>query len=111
MDLSSSGGVAASGLDVAAWPARRRELEVMAWDPERKTAPLHWVSVVAVEWAKRSVDSVHTFAFGLARSAAELGRIPRVFGTSQCLQRCECSSSPTSGTVFSQVSAFYSFEC
>jgi hypothetical protein len=29
---------------------------------------------------KRSVDSVHTFAFGLARSAAELGRIPHVSG-------------------------------
>jgi len=49
---------------------------------------------------KGSVDSVHTFHLGLARSVAGLARIPHVSGTSQCLQGVESRSSPTSGTAY-----------
>jgi hypothetical protein len=52
---------------------------------------------------KESVDNVHTLAFGLGRTSAGLARTRHVFGTSQRLQGLECSSSPTSGTVFPQV--------
>jgi hypothetical protein len=96
---------------VAAWPERRRELEVMAWDPGRKTVPPHWVSVVAVEWEKRSVDSVHTFASGLARTAAGRGHIPHVSATLRCLQGLECSSSPTSGTAYPLVRGVFALTC
>ena len=52
------------------------------------------------------VRNVHTRGFGLGRIGVGSGRIAHVSGTSQCLQGLECSSSPTSGTVFSQVRSF-----
>jgi hypothetical protein len=51
----------------------------------------------------RGVDSVHTLGHGLGRTGAGLARIPYVWAGVQCLQGLECSSSPTSGTVFPQV--------
>ena len=69
----------------------------------------------APEWLrigeKQSVDIVHTLAIGLCRNGAELARIAYVFGTSLCFQGWECSSSPTSGTVFYLVSGFLASEC
>jgi hypothetical protein len=55
------------------------------------------------------VDRVHTFAFGLGRTSVGSGRIPHVSAGAQCLQGLECSSSPTSGTVFPQVRGFLVF--
>jgi hypothetical protein len=52
---------------------------------------------------KEGVDSVHTFRLGVPRTVIGLLRIPHVFARSQCFQGRECSSSPTLGTVFSQV--------
>ena len=50
--------------------------------------------------SKEGVDNVHRFGFGLGRTHAGLARIPYAFGSSQCSQGRECSSSPTSGTCF-----------
>jgi hypothetical protein len=58
---------------------------------------------------KEGVDSVHTLGFGLGRTGAELGRNADVFGKVAEIQGLECSSSPTSGTVFPQVRSFLSF--
>lgn len=44
------------------------------------------------------VDIVHSLGFGSGITVLGLLRIPHVFGSSQCLQGPECSSSPTSGT-------------
>lgn len=60
---------------------------------------------------KTSVDSVHTFRFGSGLKDVGLGGISYVFAGSQCLQGLESGSSPTSGTVFPQVSGFLAFEC
>jgi hypothetical protein len=57
------------------------------------------------------VHNVHTFGFGLGRTCVGSGRFTHVFGTSQCFQGLEYGSSPTSGTVFSQVSGFLSLCC
>jgi hypothetical protein len=51
----------------------------------------------------RGVDTVNTFDFRPGRTSVGSRRIQHVFAGSQCLQGEECSSSPTSGTVFSQV--------
>jgi hypothetical protein len=53
------------------------------------------------------VDNVRTFRLVLGRKAFGLAWIPHVFAASLCLQGMECSSSPTSGTVFSQVKVFF----
>ncbi|MFK0004849.1 hypothetical protein [Paenarthrobacter sp. NPDC090522] len=45
------------------------------------------------------MDNVHTFRFGLARTAAGLPRIPQVSATPQQWQGQESRSSPTSGTA------------
>ncbi|MBP2266150.1 hypothetical protein J3A64_001614 [Pseudarthrobacter sp. PvP004] len=58
---------------------------------------------------KRSVDNVHTFRAGLARTAAGLARIPYVSATSQCLQGRESRSSPTSGTAYPLVRGGFCF--
>ena len=50
------------------------------------------------------VHNVHTLGFGSGRTGAGLGRIGDVSGGVQCLQGLEPGSSPTSGTVFPQVS-------
>jgi hypothetical protein len=55
------------------------------------------------------VDIVHTLPLGVPRTAFGLDRIPHVCATSQCFQGPECSSSPTLGTVFSQVGGFLVF--
>jgi hypothetical protein len=55
------------------------------------------------------VDNVNASRFLLGRRSAGLLRIPYVFAGSQCLQGLECSSSPTSGTVFSLVKGQFSF--
>ncbi|GAA3316098.1 hypothetical protein GCM10017710_26820 [Arthrobacter ramosus] len=55
----------------------------------------------------RGVDTVNRFRFGLGRTSAGLGRIGYVFWSSQCLQGLECGSSPTSGTVLSQVRGLF----
>jgi hypothetical protein len=57
------------------------------------------------------VDSVHTLGLGLGRTGAGLGRFPFVWAGGQCLQGSESGSSPTSGTVFSQVGGFLSSCC
>ena len=46
------------------------------------------------------MDIVHTLGFGLGCRSVGLLRIPHVLAGSPCLQGLECSSSPTSGTVF-----------
>ena len=50
--------------------------------------------------SERSVDNVHSFGFGSERTSIGSGRIPYVSEGTQCSQGLECSSSPTSGTVF-----------
>lgn len=60
---------------------------------------------------KRDVDNVHTFRPGLARTRAGLARIPHVSATSQQYQGPESRSSPTSGTVLSQVRGFSAPDC
>ena len=55
------------------------------------------------------MDSVHTLGLGLGRTGAELARIPYVWAEVQCLQGPEYGSSPTSGTVFPQVSGLLLF--
>jgi hypothetical protein len=65
----------------------------------------------SLNWPIRRVYMVHTFRLGLARIATGWARIPHVFGGSQCLQELECSSSPTSGTVFPQVRGRLSSYC
>ena len=50
------------------------------------------------------VDSVHTLGHGLGRTGAGLARIPYVSAGVQCFRGLEPGSSPTSGTVFPQVS-------
>ncbi len=57
------------------------------------------------------VDNVHTFALEEGRTSVGLARIPHVFAGSQCLQGLEDSSSPTSGTVFPQVTPCFIFGC
>jgi hypothetical protein len=57
------------------------------------------------------VHNVHTFAVGLGRIGDGLGRIGYVSGEAQCLQGLECSSSPTSGTVFPEVSGVLPSDC
>jgi hypothetical protein len=84
-----------------------------AWHPDGKriSSVQDWTmgergssnSVLLKIGQKESVDNVHTLAFGLGRTSAGLARTRHVFGTSQRLQGLECSSSPTSGTVFPQV--------
>jgi hypothetical protein len=56
---------------------------------------------------KKGVDNVNTFAVGLGRRGAGLARIAHVYGSAQCLQGRKSGSSPTSGTVLPQVSAFW----
>jgi hypothetical protein len=65
----------------------------------------------AGKWQKESLDIVHTLGFGLGCTDAGLTRIAYVFGSSQGLQGAEGSSSPTSGTVFSQVRGFFAAAC
>jgi hypothetical protein len=64
-----------------------------------------------MEWVKTGqeggVDTVNRFGGGLGRVSAGLARIAYVFWSSPCLQGLEYGSSPTSGTVFPQVSAFF----
>jgi hypothetical protein len=52
------------------------------------------------------VDNVHTFRLRLSRRSCLLVRISHVLANSLCCQGLEDSSSPTSGTVFSQVKRF-----
>ncbi|MET4622908.1 hypothetical protein ABIE18_004388 [Arthrobacter sp. 2762] len=58
---------------------------------------------------KRSVDNVHTFHLGLARTPIGLARIPHVFATSPCFQGLESRSSPTSGTAYPLVRGGFCF--
>ena len=53
------------------------------------------------------VDNVHTFRLVLGQTPFGLAGIPHVFESSLCLQGLECSSSPTSGTVFPQVRSLF----
>lgn len=53
------------------------------------------------------MDNVHTFRRGLPRRDLVLLRIPHVSAGSQCLKGLECGSSPTSGTLFSQVRGLF----
>ena len=63
------------------------------------------MSVLELEFGKKKdVDNVHTIRFGLSRIGGGSARTRHVFGTSQCLQGLASGSSPTSGTVFPQVS-------
>jgi len=57
-------------------------------------------SGVVATGQKRSVNNVHTFRPGLARTAIGLARIPYVSATSQSSQSLESRSSPTSGTAY-----------
>lgn len=61
------------------------------------------------QWAKRSVDNVHTFRFGLVRTAAGLARIPQVYAGSQQRQGQESRSSPTSATAYPLVRGGFCF--
>ena len=65
----------------------------------------------ALTWPIWGVYNVHTLGFGLGRTGAGLGRIPHVFGSSQCLQGRECSSSPTSGTAYPLVRGVFALTC
>ena len=56
------------------------------------------------------MDSVHTLGLELGSTGAGLGRTPYVSAGVQCLQGLEPGSSPTSGTVFPQVSGFLASE-
>lgn len=58
-------------------------------------------------WPIWGVYSVHTSGIGSVRISAGSGRIPHVSGGVQCLRGRECSSSPTSGTVFPQVKGLF----
>jgi hypothetical protein len=58
---------------------------------------------------KEDVDTVNTFGFGLRRRWLGPGWFADVLMSSQCYQGLECSSSPTSGTVFPQVSGVLIF--
>jgi hypothetical protein len=58
-----------------------------------------------------SVDIVHTLGFGSGCIDLELLGIPHVFGDPQCLKGRECSSSPTSGTVFSLFRGLWAADC
>ena len=60
---------------------------------------------------KGSVYKVHTSCFGSGRMWVGPARIPHVSGGVQCLQGRECSSSPTSGTVFSLFRGLWASEC
>ena len=60
---------------------------------------------------KEGVHSVHTLCFGFGCTGVGLVRIGDVFGGGADLQGEEPCSSPTSGTVFSQVRGFLAFEC
>jgi hypothetical protein len=55
------------------------------------------------------VHIVHTMGFGSGRTGAGLGRIAEVCGGVAEVQGLEPGSSPTSGTVFPQVSGFLGF--
>jgi hypothetical protein len=55
---------------------------------------------------KLGVYIVHTSGAGLVHTGVGSGRNPHVSAGSLCLRRRECSSSPTSGTVFPQAEAF-----
>ncbi len=56
---------------------------------------------------KWGVHNVHTLAVGLGRTGAGLARTRHVSGTSQCFRGPECGSSPTSGTMLSQVRGLF----
>ena len=61
---------------------------------------------------KEGVHNVHTLGFGSGRTGAGLGRIAEVFGGVAEWQGQESGSSPTSGTVFPQVSNLFGvFSC
>ena len=61
---------------------------------------------------KEGVHNVHTLGVGSVRTGAGLGRTRHVSGGVQCLQGLEPGSSPTSGTVFPQVSGvLVDFSC
>jgi hypothetical protein len=57
------------------------------------------------------VHNVHTLGFGLGRTGTGLAWIGDVFGSSQCFQGLECSSSPTSGTAFPLVRGGFALMC
>jgi hypothetical protein len=61
--------------------------------------------------SKESVDIVHSLRLKLPRTVLGLLRIPHVFVVSQCFQGLECSSSPTSGTVFSLFRGMWASGC
>ncbi|WP_263422375.1 phenylacetaldoxime dehydratase family protein [Arthrobacter sp. StoSoilB5] len=57
----------------------------------------------------RSVDNVHAFHLGLARTSAGLPRVPQVSAISHCFQGLEARSSPTSGTAYPLVRGGFCF--
>jgi hypothetical protein len=57
------------------------------------------------------VDIVHSLGLGSGNTVLGLLRIPHVSGSSQYFQGQECSSSPTSGTVFSLVRGEFALTC
>jgi hypothetical protein len=59
----------------------------------------------------RGVNIVHTLGLGPGNTVLGLLRTPHVSAGSQCLQGIECSSSPTSGTVFPQVKGHLTVCC
>jgi hypothetical protein len=65
----------------------------------------------ALDWPNWRVYIVHILGCGSGCMWVGSGRIRYVSGSSQCSPGLECSSSPTSGTVFPQSSAYLAADC